>query len=482
MTNFNQMKVRTRITFLFSLVTGTILLIFASITYYSAMESREREFYALLKQEAITKANLFFNAKVDAKTLQDIYKSSRQTLDEVEVAIHDRDFNLLYHDAIEIDYVKETPEMIDRIYQNGAIQFYQNDWQVIGLLYEYEQNSYALTATSKDNYGYSKLSALLRTLILLFIISILFIFVAGRFFSKKAFQPVRNMVEKAKRITATHLDLRLPANGNKDELSELAETFNEMLNRLENSLDAQKEFVSNISHELRTPLASMITELEWSLSKKRDVAEYNMAIENSLNDAQKLVRLTNSLLDLAKASYDPSEISFKPLRVDEVLLDARQQVQYANPGYKIDIRFENDIENEHEISVHGNEYLLKVGFANLFDNGCKFSEDKSCLVSVFVRHSPDSPHFNSSGQDIQLDKNASSYIVLKFIDQGIGIPKEDLDHIFMPFFRGRNEKSAGGNGIGLSLTKKIITLHKGHIDVTSAGGAGSTFTVVLQNI
>ncbi len=72
MTNFNQMKVRTRITFLFSLVTGTILLIFASITYYSAMESREREFYALLKQEAITKANLFFNAKVDAKTLQDI--------------------------------------------------------------------------------------------------------------------------------------------------------------------------------------------------------------------------------------------------------------------------------------------------------------------------------------------------------------------------------------------------------------------------
>jgi hypothetical protein len=81
----------------------------------------------LLKKEALIKANLFFNAKVDAKILQNIYRNNRQILNEVEVAIYTPDFNLLYHDAFDIDIVKETPQMIDNINQKGLIQFYQDD-------------------------------------------------------------------------------------------------------------------------------------------------------------------------------------------------------------------------------------------------------------------------------------------------------------------------------------------------------------------
>jgi len=455
------MKIRTRLTILFTVITATILLAFASVIYFSAKKNREREFYSILKKEAITKANLFFNSKVDTKTLQDIYRNNREILNEFEVAIYDTSFNLLYHDAVDIDYVKETPEMINEIFQKGEIKFYQQDWQVIGLRYEYNNKNYIITATALDQYGYNKLNSLLKNSIIVFIISIIFIYIAGLYFSKKSFDPVMDMIEKAKVISATNLDLRLKSNGSKDELDELANTFNEMLNRLENSFDAQKHFVLNISHELRTPLAAIITELELSTNKEKSAAEYKSTIQNALGDAKKLVRLLNSLLDLAKASYDPSEIAFKPIRIDEILLEARQQVQQANSDYKIDIVFEQEFENDNQISINGNEYLLKVAFANLFENGCKFSKDKQSTVSI----------------SFELDK-----IQLRFTDKGIGISENDLKHIFTPFYRGENKIYADGNGIGLALTQNIILLHKGTISVSSKQNEGTTFYVELPHI
>lgn len=453
------MKIRSKLTLLFTLLTAAILLAFAATIYFTAKENREKEFYSLLKKEALTKAKLFFNAKVEAKTLQDIYKNNRQILNEVEVAIYDSHFQLLYHDAVDIDFVKETPEMINEIYRKGNIQFYQNNWQVVGLQYEFQNKKYVVTATAFDKYGYRKLNNLLKSSIIVFVISILFIYVAGRFFSKKAFEPVSEMTAKAKTISATNLDLRLNTNGSKDELAELAETFNQMLNRIEHSFDAQKHFVSNIAHESRTPLAAIITELELSLNKTRSTEEYQSAIRNALSDAQKLARLFNSLLDFAKANYDATEIAFKEIRLDEILLDAQQQLIKQNPNYHISIKFENENSDE-EISIKGNEYLLKTALVNLMENGCKFSSDKSCQVSI-------EPNFTASK------------ISVRFTDNGIGIPQKDLPNIFTPFFRGENKKFADGNGIGLSLTKKIILLHKGNIVVNSQSNKGTTFTIEL---
>lgn len=452
------MKIKTRLTLIYTFFTATMLLVFAAVIYVSAKENREREFYTSLKKEAITKANLFLNAEVETQTLQDIYRSNREVLNEVEVAIYDPNFSLLYHDAIDIDLVKETPEMINEIYISGEKQFYQEKWQVIGLRYKFAGKDYIITATAVDQYGYNKLNSLLKTIIFVFIISILFIYAAGRYFSKRAFEPVMQMIDKAKMISASNLDLRLSTNGNKDELSELAKTFNEMLNRLEDSFEAHKRFVSNISHEIRTPLAAIITELELSINKNRNIEEYKVALQNALSDSQKLVRLSNSLLDFAKASYDPSEISFKEVRIDENLLDAIQQVQKSNPTYKVDIHFKNELENELDITIQGNEYLLKTAFINLIENGCKFSENNTCSVTIAFEN----------------DK-----IILRFSDDGIGISEDDLKNIFTTFYRGENQKFADGNGIGLALAEKIILLHKGNISVASKPSKGTTFTVEL---
>lgn len=457
------MKIKHRLTLLFSVITTTILFLFAFVIYYSAKKDREQEFYLLLRKEAITKANLFLNARVDSKTLQDIYLNNRKILNEVEVAIYDTSFKLLYHDAVEIDFVKETKEMIDEIHQKEEIHFYQDNWQVVGLRYDFQDNTYITTATAIDQYGYNKLDSLFKTMAIVLVISLLVIYIAGRYFSKKAFDPVKEMTQKAAAISASNLDLRLPTQGKKDELSLLAHTFNQMLSRLESSFEAQKHFVSNISHELRTPLAAIIAETELSVDKDRTVEEYKTALQHTLIDAKKLVKLSNNLLDLAKASYDPSEISFRSVRIDEVLLDARQQVRQASPDYKIDLHFDTEFlqnQNDQQISVNGNEYLLKVAFANLFENGCKFSADQQCMVYIAI----------DRGQ-----------IRLRFVDQGVGIPEEDLHNIFIPFFRGANRTFSDGNGIGLSLTQKIIALHRGRIHLTSQEGIGTSVTVLLPH-
>lgn len=450
------MKIRTKITLLFIVIITTILLIFASVIYYSAKENREKEFFLRLKQEAITKTHLYLNANVSNKTLQEIYLNNRKLLNEVEVAIYNHSFQLLYHDAEDIDFVKETPELIHNIHQKKEIQFYQNKWQVIGIEYAFNHQKFIIIAAAYDQHGYKKLDTLLKTILIFFIFSLLFIYFAGRFFSNKAFEPIKNMTQKARQISVSKLDLRLNTNQTKDELDELANTFNKMLHRLENSFDAQKHFVSNISHEIRTPLAAIITELEISLSKERTNIEYQTTIQEALKDAKKLVRLSNSLLDFAKASYDPSEIAFKEIRIDELLLDAMKQVLKANSNYHVNIHFDSDFDSDNEISIKGNEYLLKTAFVNLFENGCKFSKDNQCVASIILQ---------------------SGNLIIRFSDKGIGISEEDLKHIFTPFYRGSNKSFADGNGIGLPLTKKIIDLHQGYISIDSYPNRGTIFTI-----
>ncbi|MEJ7678445.1 MAG: HAMP domain-containing protein [Segetibacter sp.] len=132
-----------------------------------------------------------------------------------------------------------------------------------------------------------KLSNLRNSLIIAFTLAIALTIIAGRFFAAKVLSPISSMVDKVQEITATNLDLRVPIKNEKDEMGELATTFNHVLDRLEKSFDAQKQFVSNVSHELRTPLSIIIAELELALLKERKNEEYTETIKSALSDAKK---------------------------------------------------------------------------------------------------------------------------------------------------------------------------------------------------
>lgn len=452
------MRIKTRLTLWFTLLVASILLVFAVVVYWSSSKNREVEFFEELEKEAITKARLYLETEVNSSTLHQIYKYNNEVINEVQVAVYDFDFNLLYHDAEEIDSVKETKEMIDQIVSKGRVHLFQGEWQVIGIVYNSGGKDYVITAIALDQYGYTKLHNLFLTILVLSIVSLIVIFFVGSFFAERVLRPLKLMNEEINNITATNLDLRVSTDDNQDELSRLGNTFNTMLDRLEQSFDSQKQFVSNISHELRTPLAAVIAELELSLAKEQDKEKYVRTIENALGDAKRLVRLSNSLLDFAKASYDPTEIVFKPTRVDEVVLDACQKIQKANSGYTFGFMIDERIDSEELVTVYANPYLLEVAIANLLENACKYSDNHHGTVSI---------------------SNLNGAVIVEIADQGLGMSAEDLDGIFKPFFRGENGKYFDGNGIGLSLTKKVIDLHKGSITVQSEVNKGTTFTITL---
>ncbi|UCA62046.1 HAMP domain-containing protein [Chryseobacterium rhizoplanae] len=451
------MKIRTRLTLLFTIVTAMLMIFYGIAVYYSSSEAREVSFYAQLRNEAVAKANLFFQSTLNEKEMHRVYKNNTKTINEVQVAIYDPEFNLVYHDDSKVDFVKEDPKMLSSILKKKEISFFIDDLQAIGMVYTHNGKEYLVTAAGYDQYGYKSINHLLTISIIAFISILILIYLAGIFLAKKALYPLSEMVHQIKNITAGKLQLRLKTTGEKDELNELAQNFNGMLERLENSFDAQKHFVSNISHELRTPLSAIITELEFSSEKEQTKAEYQQTIQYALDDARNMAKLSNSLMDLAKASYDPNEISFYEVRLDEILLESYSKILKENQEYKISLNIDSDTE-EHQLVIWGNEYLLRVAFNNLIDNACKYSPVHTCRIDV---------------------KATNKKLYISFINTGITISQEDLLHIFEPFYRSEASKQEKGYGIGLFLTKKIIDLHHAAISMVSENNT-TVFTVVFD--
>ncbi|MDH6250831.1 two-component system heavy metal sensor histidine kinase CusS [Chryseobacterium sp. H1D6B] len=449
------MKVRTRLTLLFTLVTAMLMSFYGITVYFSSKEAREKSFYAELNNEAEAKANLFFQGELNAREMHELYKNNTQTLNEVQVAIYDPEFNLIYHDDAKVDFVKENRQMLSNIFKNKQISFYLNDFQVIGMVYPHDGKQYAVTAAAYDQYGYNSVNHLLTISIISFIIILALIYLAGLFLSKKALNPAVEMVDQIKKVTAGKLQLRLNYSEEKGEFYELEKSFNQMLERLDNSFNAQKHFVSNISHELNTPLAAMTAELELALQKEYPSEEYQKIIQNTLEDVQNMSRLSSSLMNLAKASYDPAEISFSEIRIDEILLDSYAKIRKENPRYSIQLNLDPSIE-EQKLIHEGNSYLLLVAFNNLIDNACKYSPDNTCIINVTL---------------------VSDHLSIEFINKGSSVSAKEYQNIFKPFYRSENSLHEKGYGIGLYLTEKIISLHHAQIAVSSQENT-TTFQII----
>lgn len=454
------MKVRSKISLHYAGVTAFLMIVFAVVIYIISSHDREREFYDDLRKEGVSKTSLVLEGKVQPEVMHSIYRSNIEFIDEVEVAIYTHNDSLIYHDAKDIDIVKETPELLAKVKEGKSdVLFFVGKYQAIAFLFHYKGLDYVVTAAAYDGYGYVKLRNLAISLLILGLISIIASFILGYYLAKRALKPVSEISDKMKDITAKNLNLRLLNYNKHDEFGELADSFNKVLDIIESSFESQKMFVSNVSHELRTPLTILIGELDLTLLKDRTIDEYKELLSSSRQDAQRLVELLNDLLDLAKASYDESKISITDVRIDEVLLDARESILQSNAHYTINLQFDELMNRTEQITVKGNEYLLKIAFANLMENNCKFSENNTSSVNILY---------------------LENKIVLSFSDTGIGIPENEIDNIFNPFFRGKNKHYHDGNGIGLALVQKVATLHKATIDVHSVVGEGTTFILIFK--
>lgn len=455
------MKIRARFNLIFTLLASIVLVFFGATVYWVSKKNREKEYYAILKNEALIKSNLFTGINLSLNELQQIYASQSNHSDKIKIAIFDFDLNQLYSDKSILGSTDSIQKLLEKVKTDNEFTTKTSTKQIIGVAFKNDGENFIALASGTDTYGQEKLSELLYILIFTASGAIIVLYFLGFYFSKRVLNPITEMTQEINKITAAHLDLRLRPLKHKDELNELGAIFNQMLDRLENSFDSQKEFVAHISHELRTPLAAIITDLELALTQTQSSKEYRNTIERTLSDAKKLVKLSNNLLDLAKANYDPKEVGYTSIRMDEVLLEAYQEIQQGPAPCSIQLEFVDDTIDEHFMTVMGNPYLLKVACKNLIENACKFSYDHHCYIQI--------------GYNKKMVKIA-------FVDNGIGIEDEDLEHIFVPFYRGKNQTDYDGYGIGLPLTQKILAQHNGKLKVTTTANQGSTFTIYIPHL
>ncbi|WP_440135470.1 HAMP domain-containing sensor histidine kinase [Chitinophaga sancti] len=462
------MKIKYKIALSYSISAIILLNTFAILAYYLSSQSRQAEYLDRLEYRARSIANVIIEdntvkvdllRKLDKTTFQDLYKES--------ILVYNLNYDLLYSNMKDTA-IRTSRPLLDYIKKYGEYSHGRDNGELVGVYYTEGDVSVIVLVSSLDKYGYQNLQNLKRILIIEIVVAVIVLVIIGYLFARKMVQPIDKLVTQVKTINANNLQgISVEARG-KDEIAQLGANFNTMLQRLSDAFDLQKSFVNNASHELRTPLASIISQLQVALSKDRTKEVYADILASVLEDAENLSDLSNGLLQLAQSELNQQKFIFSAVRMDELLLEMGNLVKLkhipvaAEPqrGPKVDISFLKVPDQDTELVVQGNESLLKVLFLNLLDNAFKFSADNTARVTIdFFTHN----------------------IQIQVRDNGIGIGPDELNKVFEPFYRGANAHATRGHGLGLSICKKIVQLHKGHISASSAPGKGTVFTVILPH-
>jgi heavy metal sensor kinase len=281
----------------------------------------------------------------------------------------------------------------------------------------------------------------------------------GFVLAKKSLAPVVAMSDQAERISARNLHERLEVKNANDELGHLARLFNDLLSRLDRSFESMRAFMADASHELRTPLSIIRGEADVALSRDRDKAEYTEALAIIQDEAERLSRVVDNMLALARA-----DAGQRPLKVEEFYLNDLVEECYKSAHVlAIQRGLSLTVEPAPDIAFRGDEDLLRRMLINLLDNAIKYTQPGGSVV-------------------VRLSEEGSS-IKMVVSDTGIGIPAESVVRVFERFYRVNKARSRadGGTGLGLAIAKWAAEAHDGTIEVTSEPERGSTFTVVLPH-
>jgi heavy metal sensor kinase len=281
--------------------------------------------------------------------------------------------------------------------------------------------------------------------------------VLGRWLGRRALRPLSRMASAARAITASDLTRRLPQADTRDELEELGRAFNDLLARLQESFERQRQFTGDASHQLRTPLTAVLGQIDVALRRRRDPEEYQRVLRAVQGQAQHLGRIVEALLFLARA--DAEALAPGWARIDLRPWLHERLASWSSHARAADLRL--DVPDGLPLAVQAHAPLLAQAVDNLLENACKYS---------------------TAGTPITLRAWQSAGLVFVAVeDRGRGIETDDLPHIFEPFYRSPRARELGvaGLGLGLAVAARAVRALGGHITAKSEPGRGSLFTIQL---
>jgi signal transduction histidine kinase len=429
------MLIRTKLILRFTLLVAGLLVGFSAFVYYFQAAARRQRFVHRMEASALLAARVLIRSGHPSGPVQP------------------RDLLMMTGERIRV--VSPTGQTL--FAEAAALpRGLANQLESTRVSYTSQGTTYRVEIAAIDRLGRSQLDTLRLILVVGNVGALLLIIGAGWFFADEFLRPIARVVEQVEQITASNLSQRVEEGNRRDEIARLAITFNQMLTGVEQAFEAQKSFLSHASHELRTPLATLLGTLETSLAYDNTLPDSKESIESGLEDVRHLIALTNGLLTLARA--DAPSPRLLPVRLDECLTQALGYAQAKYPGRDMQLRVGPVPTIAEPFSLPGNAELLTTALFNLLDNACKYSQ---------------------AAVHVDLGYADARTLQVRVADSGPGIAPADQARLFEPLFRARSAAGRPGFGLGLPLTQKVVRLHGGQLEITSAAGEGTTATVRL---
>lgn len=434
------LKITAAYTLLFSIILCSVsFTIFIGFNYFLEYQG---------KQKAECYKN-YCETKIKNNDLNNLEMSPILNYDETDISIWQNDKNIYKSSDSKTEYTDEY---------NMETLWIGSERVIADVSYlDINGSSYKIQiikSLKKETY-YSSILGLVLALIDIFIIWISLI--TGSKTSRRVLKPIDSMTDTVKKISISKLSTRLNVEGTQDELKDLSRTFNNMLDRIQESYEKENQFVSDASHELRTPIAVIqgyINLLDrWGKNDKEILDEGITAIKKETENMKDLVE---KLLFLARADKNTQIINKEDFNINEVIEEVVKETKMIDDNHNI------SYEGVGDIIINGDIKLIKEMFRIFIDNSIKYT---------------------NPGGEIKI---ASSFnkgkALFSISDNGIGIKKEDLPYIFDRFYRADKSrtKKSGGTGLGLSIAKWIVMIHNGEISVESKLGYGTKIDITMD--
>ncbi len=303
-----------------------------------------------------------------------------------------------------------------------------------------------------DEHVFQDLRVLFRTLIPVFLFLASF---GGWFMAKRSLASVEQITQTAIAIADGAIEKRVPTTGRGDEVDRLSGVFNNMLERIQSLIVEMKEVTDNIAHDLRSPITRIRGLAEVTLLSEKNMEEYQSMAESTVEECDRLLWMINMMLEISETEAGVSTLSLSEVSLSDLIEEACDL--YLPLAEERDIQIKTSISTQYHLS--GDKGKLQRVLANLLDNAIKYTMP--------------------GGKIIVSSQKVDKTVMLSVHDTGIGISPDETSRIFERFYRADKSRSVPGAGLGLSLVQAIVRSHGGEIKVSSAPGAGSTFTVFL---
>ncbi len=411
----------------------------------------EIEYYASLDKTGNSNDNDFFIEYLDGYL--EIDDDFLDSVNEVYTALYDSDKTLLYGEnpilksSLTLDF---RNLQIQHITSNGTLYYIFDRKLTVSPAQELW-----LRGIVPETQGAVYINEIARVSLVALPLIVLLAAVGGYLIARKMLRPIRDISQTASYIGQSgDLKKRIDLGKGNDELHRLADTFNEMFARLEQSFEAERQFTFDASHELRTPMAVITAQCEYSLEKERTAEEYEEALTVINRQGRKMSRLINDMLSFARL-----ETRSENYTKEEIDMTALTESLCADMALIKQNGITLTCEAEEGIFCLGSRDLLSRLLSNLISNAYRYGKENG---HIHVRLTKD-------GDKLRLSVS----------DDGIGIVKEEQEKIFRRFYRAEGSRTGTGVGLGLSMVQEIAHFHGGEISVKSEPGIGSEFIFSL---